>query len=144
MTTVHDGTDDGDALTSAYSEPPPPPTPDDRQTRLGYRGTVGLGSRGAPPRTTTPGRSFDEDYGEEELTETLLRGGPASNRAADRNQLARVVLTLGLTASVVVLVFLGVILRLPPSDFAQYIAPLTGIAGLALGYWFGSDSNRYR
>jgi len=39
------------------------------------------------------------------------------------------------------MVFLGLILRLPPPDFAQYIAPLTGIAGLALGYWFGTDKN---
>ena len=57
-------------------------------------------------------------------------------------QTLRAVLTIGLTFAVVLLVFLAVILRLPPADFAQYMAPLTGIAGLALGYWFGSDKNR--
>lgn len=57
-------------------------------------------------------------------------------------QTLRAVLTIGLTFSVVLMVFLGLILRLPPSDFAQYIAPLAGIAGVALGYWFGSDRGR--
>ena len=57
-------------------------------------------------------------------------------------QTLRAVLTIGLTFAVVLMVFLALILRLPPADFAQYMAPLTGIAGLALGYWFGSDKNR--
>ena len=138
MSTVQDGSDSGDAFTTAYSEPPPPPAPDDRPARPRYR----LGSRSAPPRASAQDRPYDEDYGEDELTDTLLRA--PSPRPYDQNQMPRVILTLGLTASVVVLVFIGVILRLPPEDFAQYIAPLTGIAGLALGYWFGSDANRDR
>jgi uncharacterized BrkB/YihY/UPF0761 family membrane protein len=34
---------------------------------------------------------------------------------------------------------LGIVLRsnITPSDFAQYMAPVTGIAGTIIGYWFG-------
>jgi len=31
-------------------------------------------------------------------------------------------------------------LRLAPEAFAQYISPITGIAGTVLGYWFGRES----
>ena len=68
---------------------------------------------------------------------------PSGSSAAHpvTGQTLRAVLTIGLTSAVVIMVFLGLILRLPPPDFAQYVAPLTGIAGLALGYWFGTDKN---
>lgn len=52
----------------------------------------------------------------------------------------RAYLTMALTLAVIVLVILGLILRTPTGDFAQYISPLSGLAGIALGYWFGRES----
>ena len=118
MSSLHDGSDATDVTTTAYAEPPPPPTMDDQATRPGYQGrAAGLGSRTAQRRAQLPDRSFDDDdtADDPELTDRLLRGSSASDRSYDRNQMPRVILTLGLTASVVVLVFLGVLLRLPPS-----------------------------
>jgi hypothetical protein len=134
--------DDGNAPTSAYAEPLPPP--DDRSARAGFRGRAAiLGSRAAPPAPATDRYSEDDDLDDDELTDALLRDRPVRRgSSADTGPWPRVILTLGLTFSVVILVFIGVLLRLPPSDFAQYISPLTGIAGLVLGYWFGSDKAR--
>jgi hypothetical protein len=139
MSTGPAGSADRDAPTSAYAEPPPPP--DDRSVRHGYRGpAAGFDAQPAPP-APPPDRSVEDD----ELTETLLSDDRAA-RGADRpdtGQLLRAILTLGLAASVVLMVFVSVFLRLPPSDFAQYISPLIGIAGFALGYWFGTDRARW-
>lgn len=65
-------------------------------------------------------------------------GGSSPARPITGNSL-RAVLTLLLTFSIVIVVIVGLIARLPPGDFAQYVSPLTGLAGLALGYWFGSE-----
>jgi hypothetical protein len=56
-------------------------------------------------------------------------------------QTLRAWLTIGLTVAVITVVLTAVIMRLPPGDFAQYVSPLTGLAGLALGYWFGTERN---
>ena len=158
MTTGPAGSADGDVTTTAYDTPPPPP--DDRPSRPGYRaGAATLGSRSGSYRTPIPGDLDDEpDY--DEPSEARLPASQAasygSSTVADRSTgrrgssavhpvsgaTLRAWLTIGLTVAVVVMVFMGVILRLPPGDFSQYIAPLTGIAGLALGYWFGSDRSR--
>jgi hypothetical protein len=29
-----------------------------------------------------------------------------------------------------------------PDEFSQYVAPITGIAGTVLGYWFGLQEQR--
>jgi hypothetical protein len=74
--------------------------------------------------------------------------GPIGGAAGGSNvfhpvtgQALRAFLTLGLTAAVVAVVLIAMITHLPPADFAQYVSPLTGFAGLALGYWFGTEKN---
>jgi hypothetical protein len=42
-----------------------------------------------------------------------------------------------LVAGTVAAVFLGIAMRLDPEQLAQYLAPITGLAGLAVGYIFG-------
>lgn len=34
----------------------------------------------------------------------------------------------------------AMIYQIPPQDLAQYVAPITGLAGAMVGYWFGSGS----
>lgn len=51
----------------------------------------------------------------------------------------RAVVTLGLVLALMVVVFTAMIARLPASEMVQYAAPLTGLAGLAMGYWFGKE-----
>lgn len=34
---------------------------------------------------------------------------------------------------------ISMITRLPVAEMTQYAAPLTGLAGLALRYWFGTE-----
>ena len=150
MTTGSDGPDDLGAHSAPVGEPAASSGPASARPRLGESYARWRREREAAAEDN----GFDDD---DEDDAVLL---PASQAASydydDRpyrrtgstaahpvtGQTLRAVLTIGLTFSVVVMVFVGVILRLPPADFAQYIAPLTGIAGLALGYWFGSDKNR--
>jgi hypothetical protein len=117
------------------------------------RGPAGFGSPGggwsAPP---SPGGG--PQSGEDEADGDRARHGSeaepyedvvldlGSRRRLDSTPMLRAALTIGLVFALVVMVFLGLLLRLPPGDFALYVAPLTGIAGLALGYWFGSDRDR--
>jgi hypothetical protein len=57
-------------------------------------------------------------------------------------QSLRAFLTIGLTAAVVAVVITAMIMGVPPGNFAQYVSPITGLAGLALGYWFGTEKGR--
>jgi hypothetical protein len=41
-----------------------------------------------------------------------------------------IIALIGITA-------MGAWRRMPPGDLAQYLSPLTGLAGLAVGYYFG-------
>jgi hypothetical protein len=152
VTTGSDGSDDLGARTTAPVGEPLAPS-----------GSAGarprLGERSARWRRQQEAAAEDDGFAEsdDEPDALLLPASQAASHDYDdrpyrrtgstaahpvTGQTLRAVLTIGLTFSVVVMVFLGLILRLPPADFAQYIAPLTGIAGLALGYWFGSDKNQ--
>jgi len=44
-----------------------------------------------------------------------------------------------LVISSIVIVLLGMILRIPPNDVVQYMAPITPLAGAAIGYWYGAE-----
>jgi hypothetical protein len=35
---------------------------------------------------------------------------------------------------------IAILIDLNPTDFGTYIAPVTGIAGTVVGYWFGQAS----
>jgi hypothetical protein len=51
----------------------------------------------------------------------------------------RAIMALGLVASTILLVLLGIILRIPPNEMVQYLAPITPLAGAAIGYWYGAE-----
>jgi len=51
----------------------------------------------------------------------------------------RAIIAVVLVASTILLVLLGIILRIPPNEMVQYLAPITPLAGAALGYWYGTD-----
>ena len=140
------GQDDGTQTTAPVEEPVVPVDPADRP-QLGAQRAAW---RRRQELADDEDEVYDDDYDDGPV---LLPASQAASYGGSRRvgstaahpvtgQTLRAVLTIGLTFAVVLLVFLAVILRLPPADFAQYMAPLTGIAGLALGYWFGSDKSR--
>jgi hypothetical protein len=45
---------------------------------------------------------------------------------------------LGVVAAVVSMPLIGMLFKLDPQAFGAYIAPITGIAGTIVGYWFGT------
>jgi hypothetical protein len=45
---------------------------------------------------------------------------------------------LGVVAAVVAMPLIGMLLKLNPQTFGAFIAPVTGIAGTVVGYWFGT------
>jgi hydrogenase/urease accessory protein HupE len=53
----------------------------------------------------------------------------------------RALITIGVTAAVVVVVVLGIALRIPTDQFSAYMTPLLVLAGTVLGYWFGSEKS---
>jgi hypothetical protein len=54
------------------------------------------------------------------------------------SNLVLVILAIGL----VVLPLMGMLQSVPVSNFGQYVAPLTGVAGVAIGYIFGYAKDR--
>jgi hypothetical protein len=45
---------------------------------------------------------------------------------------------LVVVAAVVIAPLVGLVVQVPASDFSAFMAPITGIAGTIIGYWFGS------
>jgi hypothetical protein len=45
---------------------------------------------------------------------------------------------VGVVAAVVSMPLIAMLLRLDPDTFGAFIAPVTGIAGTVVGYWFGT------
>jgi len=44
-----------------------------------------------------------------------------------------------IVVALIAISFAGMWRRMPPGDLVQYLSPLTGLAGLAVGYYFGSS-----
>lgn len=53
----------------------------------------------------------------------------------------RAVVTISLTSAIIVIVLLAVLNEVPTESFTTYMAPLSALAGTALGFWFGSDQS---
>lgn len=71
---------------------------------------------------------------EQELTDRVYR---QRARVAWIEAWIRACLAVLLVAGTVAAVFLGIGMRMDPEQLAQYLAPITGLAGLAVGYIFG-------
>jgi hypothetical protein len=53
---------------------------------------------------------------------------------------ARMLIAAALVLAVILAVFYGLIRGIKPGDYAQYIAPISALAGLAVGYFFGRST----
>ena len=74
-------------------------------------------------------------------TEGWQRAEAESGR---RDALFRGYVLYVVVAAVVLLPFVAIILQLKPETFGSYVAPVTGIAGTIVGYWFGSGDRARR
>jgi hypothetical protein len=94
-----------------------------------------------PPRTTVLGGRI-----------TPLTAGPyisgrayaegrrlAEAESGRRDALFRGYVLYVVVAAIVLLPFVAILLQLKPETFGSYVAPVTGIAGTIVGYWFGSS-----
>ena len=85
---------------------------------------------------------------QEMKVEATAREVEARRLAADRDAKlrsfeawVRFVLALFLILGTVLTLFYGLIRGLPASDLSQYLAPVSGLAGIAVGYFFGRESS---
>jgi hypothetical protein len=53
----------------------------------------------------------------------------------------KVFLAGALVLGTIVAVFVGIIQRLPGDELAQYLSPVSGLAGIAVGYFFGRTAS---
>jgi hypothetical protein len=53
----------------------------------------------------------------------------------------RALITIILVAAVIATVAGGMIAGTPPGEMTQYVAPISSLASLALGYWFGTEKS---
>jgi hypothetical protein len=75
----------------------------------------------------------------ERLARAYFAGADAAVDRADRNNFNARSITLYLVVlAVVAMPAIAMIIKLSPETFGSYIAPVTGIAGTVVGYWFGS------
>lgn len=86
----------------------------------------------------------------QELDDRLGRAYSEGRQLAEaesgrRDALFRGYVLYVVVAAVVLLPFVAIVLQLKPETFGSYVAPVTGIAGTIVGYWFGSgDRGRRR
>jgi hypothetical protein len=76
----------------------------------------------------------------EELLTTAFEAGAESAVSSEvhRAVTVRGYVLLGVVAAVVAMPLIGMLLQLDPQTFGAFIAPITGITGTIVGYWFGT------
>jgi hypothetical protein len=47
-----------------------------------------------------------------------------------------------LVAILAVAIFVGILKKIPAADLTQYLTPISGLAGIAIGYFFGRAADR--
>ncbi len=73
------------------------------------------------------------------LAQAYNAGANAAVDRADRsNYNARSITLYLVVLAVVAMPAIAMIIKLNPQTFGSYIAPVTGIAGTVVGYWFGA------
>jgi hypothetical protein len=73
------------------------------------------------------------------IADAYHAGEIAAVDRADRNAWnARSVTLYLVVLAVVAMPVIGMVTKLSPQAFGSYIAPVTGIAGTVVGYWFGT------
>jgi hypothetical protein len=78
--------------------------------------------------------------------EAIYRAGVEDAAQTERQREARVrtAVLIIVVAVVAVLSVMALVLRLDAQQFTLYLAPITGMAGTVLGYWFGAAGRRTR
>jgi hypothetical protein len=87
-------------------------------------------------------QSFKSQLFEREVDAYLKGIDRATDRAAARAYQTRSIVLFLVVLAVVAMPLIAILLHLPPADFGTYIAPVTGIAGTVVGYWFGERSQQ--
>jgi hypothetical protein len=96
------------------------------------------------------GRQDPSDDGDVDLPgQADSRIGPASaedrrlaDRIAARSEAVRGIILFLVVLTIVVAAFWAMINETDTKDFAAYMAPVTGLAGTIVGYWFGQRTDR--
>jgi hypothetical protein len=88
-------------------------------------------------------RAQAEEAFRTELAERLSAAYTAGAESAVSAEARRAItvrgyVLLGVVAAVVAMPLLAMIFKMDPQAFGSYIAPITGIAGTVVGYWFGA------
>jgi hypothetical protein len=80
-----------------------------------------------------------------ELAEAEIQKQAAERDANLHTFEARVRLSLALILLVGAVggVIIGLLLHLPAGELSQYLAPISGLAGIAVGYFFGRESSQH-
>jgi hypothetical protein len=78
--------------------------------------------------------------------EAIYQAGCDDAAAAERRMeaLVRTAVLVVVVAAVAALSIAALVLRLDAQQFTVYLAPVTGMAGTVLGYWFGAAGRRSR
>jgi hypothetical protein len=89
---------------------------------------------------------FRKEFGKSILrrqVDAYLKGlDAATDREATRAVNTRSIVLLLVVLAVVSMPILAMVKGLSPQSFGAYIAPVTGIAGTVVGYWFGASDRR--
>jgi hypothetical protein len=82
--------------------------------------------------------SFKQEY-IDRLTAAFDEGrrGAISKEVQDATN-ARSYVLFAVVAALVLMPIIAMLLKLDPTTFGTYLAPITGIAGTIVGYWFGT------
>jgi hypothetical protein len=57
---------------------------------------------------------------------------------------ARMIPLFLVAAAIVAYPLYGMVTHMPPESLVQYMAPITGLAGAIIGYWFGQREGENR
>jgi hypothetical protein len=106
-----------------------------------------LAEREQKKREEQARREAAEEELREEITERLQSAyekgvAAATDRDAQRAYQARSLVLLLVVLAVVTMPILAILIELDPEVFGTYMAPVTGIAGTVVGYWFGTVERR--
>lgn len=87
-------------------------------------------------------QAFKRSLLDREIDAYLKGVDNTTDRDAQRAYLARSFVLLLVVLAVVSMPIIAILAHLSPQDFGSYIAPVTGIAGTVVGYWFGAGDRQ--
>lgn len=65
-------------------------------------------------------------------------------RSAILGEVVRSIVLILVVLAILITPLIGILQGIPTEEFASYIAPVTGLAGTVVGYWFGQSTDRTR